>query len=169
MTNNNTREAFITALKELMKETTFQKISVADLCEKCNKNRKSFYYHFKDKYDLANKAFDADFPLLNCREDNQNLKSTINALCCHLDGHRLYYKKLLKDDGQNSFSDYLRNELREYFETSHSVSGQFACGFWGDAVFYSIKDWLLCKNNQSSNYFCLQLMDCVRINNTRTN
>ena len=38
-----------------MIEKPFDKISVIDICEGCGMNRKSFYYHFKDKYDLRDK------------------------------------------------------------------------------------------------------------------
>ena len=44
-------------MKKLMKEKPFAKISVIDICEGCGMNRKSFYYHFKDKYDLVNWNF----------------------------------------------------------------------------------------------------------------
>ena len=40
---------------------SFAKISISDLCEECGLNRKSFYYHFKDKYDLVNWIFYVDF------------------------------------------------------------------------------------------------------------
>ena len=59
--SNITKRALAEALKELMEEKSFSKISVADICGKCNMNRKSFYYHFKDKYDLVNWIFDTEF------------------------------------------------------------------------------------------------------------
>ena len=58
MTESTTKTAFQRAFKELMGDTPFQKINIAEICEKCDKNRKSFYYHFRDKYDLANISFD---------------------------------------------------------------------------------------------------------------
>mgnify|MGYP002573348808 CR=1 FL=1 len=48
-----TKKALADALKQLMAEKPLQKISVGDICERCNMNRKSFYYHFKDIYDLV--------------------------------------------------------------------------------------------------------------------
>lgn len=51
--SNITKRALATSLKELMVEQPFDKINVAQICERCNMNRKSFYYHFKDKYDLV--------------------------------------------------------------------------------------------------------------------
>ena len=51
--SNITKKALAGALKELMDTKPFQKISVSDICERCQMNRKSFYYHFKDIYDLV--------------------------------------------------------------------------------------------------------------------
>ena len=59
--SNITKLALSGALKELLEEQSFEKISVSDICERCGMNRKSFYYHFKDKYDLVNWIFDTEF------------------------------------------------------------------------------------------------------------
>ena len=53
--SNITKKALAMAMKELMEQIPFSKISVSDICEKCGMNRKSFYYHFKDKYDLRDR------------------------------------------------------------------------------------------------------------------
>ena len=59
--SNITKKALAQSLKELMGKQSFAKISVADICEGCGMSRKSFYYHFKDKYDLVNWIFDMEF------------------------------------------------------------------------------------------------------------
>ena len=59
--SNITKNALASALKDLMKRKPFSKISVRDICDECGMNRKSFYYHFKDKYDLVNWIFYVDF------------------------------------------------------------------------------------------------------------
>lgn len=58
---NMSRKTLSFAMTELMKTESFQKISISDICDLCNMNRKSFYYHFKDKYDLVNWIFDNEF------------------------------------------------------------------------------------------------------------
>lgn len=52
--SNATKQAFADALRKLLEQKPFAKISVSHICEECGMNRKSFYYHFKDKYDLVN-------------------------------------------------------------------------------------------------------------------
>lgn len=58
---NMSRKTLSFALTELMKTESFQKISISDICDLCNMNRKSFYDHFKDEYDLVNWIFDNEF------------------------------------------------------------------------------------------------------------
>ena len=51
--SNITKHALAQALKELLRDRSLEKISVGSICEACGMNRKSFYYHFKDIYDLV--------------------------------------------------------------------------------------------------------------------
>ena len=56
-----TKNALAASMKKLMEERDFSKVTVADICEGCGMNRKSFYYHFKDKYELVNWIFYEEF------------------------------------------------------------------------------------------------------------
>lgn len=46
------KKMFAAALKEIMKHKPLSKITVNDLVSECGVNRKTFYYHFADIYDL---------------------------------------------------------------------------------------------------------------------
>ena len=46
--SNITKHAIATALKELWREKSFDKISIADITSTCGLNRQTFYYHFQD-------------------------------------------------------------------------------------------------------------------------
>lgn len=45
------------ALKKLIKEKPLDEINVVMLCEKCNSNRQTFYYHFRDISDVVESIF----------------------------------------------------------------------------------------------------------------
>lgn len=51
-TSLRTKKALCQSLKNLMKHKAFSKITVSELIRDCNVNRKTFYYHFQDIYDL---------------------------------------------------------------------------------------------------------------------
>ena len=58
MSNNNiTKKAFAEAIKHLLTKKPLTKISVKDITEHCNISRNTFYYHFRDKYELINWIF----------------------------------------------------------------------------------------------------------------
>ena len=78
-TSLQTKKALCTALKNAMKHKSFSKITVSELIQDCSLNRKTFYYHFQDIYDLLKwmleqEAFEVvkEFDLLNDCNDAFN-------------------------------------------------------------------------------------------------
>ena len=116
--SNITKRALAASLKELMAEQPFQKINVAQICERCNMNRKSFYYHFKDKYDLVNWIFDTEFIELLKHEDLSICYEEhwlfIEKICGYFYQNHLFYRKAMQIKGQNSFSDHFREYVRPF-------------------------------------------------------
>ena len=55
-----TKKQLAEALKEAMHHKSFSKISVKDIVEVCGINRKTFYYHFEDIYDLLRWTLDLE-------------------------------------------------------------------------------------------------------------
>lgn len=51
-----TKKALRDALTELMKEKTFDEITVSDLTTRADINRGTFYLHYRDKYDLLEQS-----------------------------------------------------------------------------------------------------------------
>ena len=150
--SNITKRALASALKELLEELPFDKINVAHICERCDMNRKSFYYHFRDKYDLVNWIFDTEFlPLAlrgSSRDDRENF---IMSVCGYFYENRRFYRKALQIKGQNSFSDHFREFgrplLRDRFVylCGEDVDDDFILNFYTDAVMCAIERWLLDK------------------------
>ncbi len=52
MSSLTTKKAIAYTFKDLLKEKTFNKITVNDIACRCDINRQTFYYHFKDIRDL---------------------------------------------------------------------------------------------------------------------
>lgn len=48
-----TKKALAASLKKLLSQKSMDKITVVDIVEDCEVNRQTFYYHFKDIYDLV--------------------------------------------------------------------------------------------------------------------
>lgn len=110
--SNITKNALAVSMKKLMEKKPFSKISVGDICEDCGMNRKSFYYHFRDKYDLVNWIFYVDFIERMDWSSCRNEWDMLEALCSHLYRERLFYQNALQVEGQNSFREYFCGMLR---------------------------------------------------------
>ncbi len=112
--SNITKRALASTMKELMEAKPFSKISVSDICEVCGMHRKSFYYHFKDKYDLVNWIFYHDFIELTVRDEPPTFTELYRRLCIYFYENRVFYRNALSVAGQNSFGEY----YQELFEAS---------------------------------------------------
>ncbi len=167
--SNTTKRALADSLKELMERKPFSKISVGDICDSCGMNRKSFYYHFCDKYDLVNWIFYTEFvhTLNYVPEDNGWVH--LNAVCRYFYENKKFYSKALQIEGQNSFKDYfsdiLESILLEYFHQyyANDKDSSFAAEFYTDAIICSLIRWLTSKNCISPEEFTENIHRCVRM------
>lgn len=49
-----TREVIVESFRELLKNASFDHITIQDICDNCCISRMTFYRHFRDKYELMN-------------------------------------------------------------------------------------------------------------------
>ncbi|MCR5148872.1 MAG: TetR/AcrR family transcriptional regulator C-terminal domain-containing protein [Eubacterium sp.] len=156
--SNITKNALAASLRLLMKEKNFEKISVSDICDGCNMNRKSFYYHFRDKYDLLNWIFDIDF-LENVKifelsdiDPHENgsefLWEIIARLADYFYKEKEFYRKALMIEGQNSFKDHFHDSLfpviRYYFaDVVGGEEGDFFTSVMCDTSISALVRWLM--------------------------
>ena len=153
-----TKRALAISLKELMAEQPFDKINVAQICERCDMNRKSFYYHFKDKYDLVNWIFDTEFIALlkdeNLDVSHSNYKerwAVMEKICRYFYQNHGFYRKALQIKGQNSFRDHFREYIQPLLASRISAlfgqeqMDQFTMDFFTDAGLCAMERWLMTK------------------------
>lgn len=168
--SNITKRALAAALKELMTEMTFDKIRVSDICDKCDMNRKSFYYHFKDKYDLVNWIFDTEFSEASANQSYESVISVefLKCMCGYFYDNRNFYRKILKPGGQNYFLDHCRECLQPIFKSrleeimeTEDIHG-FYVGFFTDALICAITRWLLDKNCVPVDEFVFMLESVIQ-------
>ena len=94
---NLTRQAMADSLRTLLRERPLSRISVRDITEGCHVNRQTFYYHFRDVYDLMFWTTEQD--MITYLEENRVDKTNL----------REYTIFRGKPGGQNQFEGvYLR-------------------------------------------------------------
>lgn len=171
--SNITKKALANALKELMKTKSFEKISISDICEKCDMNRKSFYYHFKDKYDLINWIFDTEFIAVARSKSYSDVWASILDIATFFYDNQTFYRKALYIKGQNSFSEHFRNYLIPViFERIKDALGdeavaEFQVNFLTDAFFMAFYRWISKNNMMPPEKFIEQLKLSVKYIHTR--
>ena len=174
--SNITKRALAAALKELMEQEPFEKISVSDICEGCGMNRKSFYYHFRDKYDLVNWIFDMEFFRAASQQTDAELWDFVHNLCGYFYENRNFYRRALKIEGQNSFLDHFKMTLasvlgsflqqvlaQEGKEFADPADMEFYINFYTDALIGAFVRWLSEKDCLPPEKFSDKIRSCVRI------
>ncbi|MCR5141271.1 MAG: dihydroxyacetone kinase transcriptional activator DhaS [Ruminococcus sp.] len=167
--SNATKKALASALKSLMSRKPFAKISVGDICSECGMNRKSFYYHFRDKYDLVNWIFYTEFVHTLNYSAEDNGWQHLNDVCRYFHENKRFYSKALKIEGQNSFRDYFHDILEailleylvQYFATEKD--SVFAAKFFSDAVICALIRWLTSKEPTTPEEFTESVHRCIKL------
>lgn len=113
-----TKKAISYAFKEVMKEKSFDKITVQDITKKCGLNRQTFYYHFEDRHDLMNWIYyhEVFLPFVEIlTEDNyhDSFLLMFNIMFKEKD----FYKNALSMNSEYGFKDYLFSILETLVET----------------------------------------------------
>jgi len=120
-----TKLVFESALRKLLLTTSFNKITVQSLVKHSNSTRPTFYYHFKDKYDLVSWIYQRQsseiikkFPAITWFDVIVNLFRTMEQ-------DYLFYSKVLVDDDQNSLVNYMVDYDVEVYRTMLLTVGGF--------------------------------------------
>lgn len=176
--SNITKQALANALKELLEDRSFDKICVSDICDRCGMSRKSFYYHFRDKYDLVNWIFDTDVMELNrihCLDARMLSPSfeerwqNIEVICRYFYSNRAFYRRVLHVEDENAFSVHFRDFIRPLFRLQvEKLLGmedvpELAYDFVADGVICAIERWLRDKNGISAEEFMHILKKLIQI------
>lgn len=170
--SNITKRALAAALKELLEHQPFSKITVSHICEQCGMNRKSFYYHFKDKYDLVDWIFDTEFYKIISdmeEEPGESRWFLMERLCTYFYENRVFYRKMFLVTGQNSFLDHFKESLspvvRELLETvlTDCEYIDFYINFYTDAFIAAFVRWLVENDDIPPEKFVELLYSCQTV------
>lgn len=113
--SDQTKRALASALKELMAQKPFDKITIHDLTERCGIRRQNFYYHFEDVYDLLRWTFQEEALTLLARHDGALLwQEGLLQLFHYIEDNRAVCLCALRSVG--------RDHLKRFFESDiHTI------------------------------------------------
>ncbi len=137
------------AMKRLLVKKPLEKIFVTEICREAEIERPTFYYHFKDKYDLMAWIF--------CQRTLNTDVLSVESAAKAMNGMRqdyIFYKRAYEDDSQSPMWSY----MHEYFVRQYSEIARVKCAAEPDTqTLFSIRlycygtlgmtrEWLLKDN-----------------------
>ena len=170
----STKKALADALKEQLKIEPLDKICIAEICDRCELNRKSFYYHFEDKFDLINWIFDNEYLSEASKKTYTDHWESINSLCRYLYLNKCFYKKAIKVNEHNSFTNHLKSIIKPLIKLrlEEAMKGnevtKFQLNFYTDAFIFTIARWLLDPNLLPYDEFLEELKSCIYMTAAQT-
>lgn len=97
---NRTRQGLDAALRALLRDRPLDQLRVRELTEHCGLRRQSFYYHFKDVYDLFAWSIQRERALLLERwEECLTWQQALLDLMDRAAGERAFYRAVLDQEG----------------------------------------------------------------------
>ena len=157
-----TKKIFADTMQDMMRTTPLQKIRVKDLCRNCGAERQSFYYHFKDKYDLVAWIFMRDYQTALAGENGAYGVEHAARMLRRMKEKSGFYKKAFADCSQNAVWQYIVEYftktgeefvVRELGETALTVEAKFAIKSHSFACMGHTAEWLEGKSDYTPEEF----------------
>lgn len=131
-----------------MQKKPLDRISVQDIVSICGLNRKTFYYHFRDKQELICWIFDKEYSSI---EDLNNDNSIIDELLDHLYKNKEFYVAALTSDVQNNLRDHfyaivydaIMQSIKKHPESARMPADdmRMAASYFTNAVTSTVAQW----------------------------
>ena len=156
--SNRTKLLLAAELKQIAKLKPFARITVSELCQRCGVDRRTFYYHFRDVYDLSawifNQTVDACMTERDGYYDAAELVLVMDAFRSDPD----FYRRALDEDSQNSLGRHvLRHNVTMFEAAARKIRGteelsaedRFDIRYHSYGILFSIRRWLFSECRES--------------------
>ena len=149
--SDRTKQLLANGLKELMAATPMSRIRVKELCERCGVDRRTFYYHFRDVYDLAAWIFDQTVDMYIPFLDEADTIRGVEIGLRKLREDEVFYRRALSEDSQNALGRHMLNHMVErYMAALRQVKGReelteeeaFSIGYHCFGCLGMVRRWL---------------------------
>lgn len=148
-----TKKAIESSLKKLLMKKPFDKITINDIAEDCGISRMTFYYHFRDIYDLVEWSCEEDAKRLMEGEDGYGTwKEGLLALFNEIFENRAFLANVYHSTGKDTIETYLYkilyNLILKVVESKAQglsvdlKDKEFLAGFYRYAFVGVITDWI---------------------------
>lgn|SRR5574344_193021 len=125
------------AIVEEIKNTPVDQIGVISLCELTSINRKTFYYHYRDIYDLLMAVFldfKIDIPY------SHNIKDVLTSAFSFIDGHKNFLKGVNISSAKELIVDFFTIYFNKSLDYDNSFDSKLKTNLLLSGVDFYLKD-----------------------------
>ncbi len=148
---DRTKYMYAEHLTELLKTKNFDKIRVTELVKKTGTTPPTFYYHFRDKYELVAWMYLRDFSDVVGYEEAEYSPERLARIMQKMEEKRPFYKKVFASDSQNSIAAYIhklaleiaKDALEKVGITSLTGEQELSIAYHNFGIQGLLKDWVL--------------------------
>ena len=148
---NTTKRMLSMSLKKLLSKTTLDSITIQDITDDAEVSRKTFYYHFQDKYELLSWIYyNENFSRITEDITFDNWDQKILEMLQIMEKEKTFYVNTLKEQ-EHTFESYLFEMAKALFleaiarldEKNHlnDVEREFDAEFYAYGICGVIVSW----------------------------
>ncbi|MFU0832662.1 MAG: HTH tetR-type domain-containing protein [Oscillospiraceae bacterium] len=147
-----TKQLLANSLKDLMRTMPFRKITVQNVTDHCGLNRQTFYYHFKDMYELLEWIYQNEIFRHVGQTDQCDWKNAMLDLFRYARKNKAFLRNINRSLGKETIEKFLYPILCPYIkmlfvEVCPNLSikqedEQFLLDFFTNAFVNSIIRWI---------------------------
>ena len=147
---DRTKHMFAQALVEMLADVPLEKVRVTKLCARCGAAMPTFYYHFRDKYELVVWIFLQDILAVDadCRADGGRI--SLDRILRQVEQKKTFYQRAFTDQSQNSLGEYIHGFIVRYYKAAvRDAAGEeptpeqlFAIRYHTCGVIGMFREWL---------------------------
>ena len=151
--SQTTKRALEASLKRLLLQKPLNKITINDITEDCGVNRMTFYYHFKDIYDLVDWILAED--AAKALENKQNFETWTEAfldILRQVQENKVLVMNVYRSVSREQVEQYLYKQLdpmlRDFIERKaaeisvQDADKQFIVDFYKYALVGMVLEWI---------------------------
>lgn len=155
-----TKSALADSLKKLLETKPLEKITIKELVEDCGVNRQTFYYHFRDVYDLLDWIFTTDSRSMVQEDGSDDWELRARNIFSYLENNQQFIINAYHSIAREHLERYVYREMYKLiyarvqlasvdFDVTESDK-QFVANFYKFAFTGLILEWIRCGMQEKS-------------------
>lgn len=113
---SQTKQQLANSLKELMSRTPFNKITVQNVTSNCGLNRQTFYYHFKDMYELLSWIYHNDIFNEMVEEQDEQWETAVLQIMRYCKSNRAFCRNTIRSIKKEYMEGFLQPVVHSWVE-----------------------------------------------------